>query len=278
MAKARSPAYPAIGLKEAVEAVARIYKEDYQNPIPREVAAKHMGYNGLNGKSLGALSALLKYGLLEGRGNDTRVSDRAVQILAYEPGSKQRADALVEAMKGPELFIDLDLQFQLGKASDQAIRSYLLTQKFIPSAADNALRSYRETKALVTAESEAFNKLTSGLTTQPEYDVPNEDYSMSSPSPAKESPHSILDRPANLIRPPIATSPILQEVFNLDEGPVTLAFPSALSKESYEELKAQLDLFLLRQRRRAIGAELIKKLSNVGPAADRLAEAERKDK
>jgi hypothetical protein len=40
-------------------------------------------------------------------------------------------------------------------------------------------------------------------------------------------------------------------VFNLDEGPVTLAFPSALSQESFGELKAQLELFLRRAERRA---------------------------
>jgi hypothetical protein len=44
---------------------------------------------------------------------------------------------------------------------------------------------------------------------------------------------------------------MLQEVFNLDEGPVTLSFPSALSQESYEELKDQLELFLRRAQRRA---------------------------
>lgn len=43
---------------------------------------------------------------------------------------------------------------------------------------------------------------------------------------------------------------LLQEVFNLDEGPVTLAFPSELSEESHEELKAQLELFLRRAQRR----------------------------
>ena len=151
MAKA-SPAYPAIGLKEAVDAVTQIYKADYQNPIPREVAAKHMGYNGLNGKSLGALSALVKYGSLEGRGDDTKVSDRAVKIIAHPPGAEERVEALKGAMTAPELFVELDLRFQGGKASDEAIRSYLLTHKFIPAAADNVIRSYRDTKALLTSE------------------------------------------------------------------------------------------------------------------------------
>ena len=57
------------------------------------------------------------------------------------------------------------------------------------------------------------------------------------------------ERPSSVQRP--AKSPILQEVFNLDEGPVTLAFPSALSPESFDDLKAQLELFLRRAQRRS---------------------------
>jgi hypothetical protein len=156
MARARSPQYPAIGLKEAVEKATAVYNRDYQNPIPRAVAAEHMGYQSLNGKSLGVLSAVLKYGLLEGRGDDTRVSDLAVSIIAHSPGTPERAAALKDAASRPELFAELDARFQGGKASDQAVRSYLLTQKFIPTAADAVIRSYRETKQLVEAEATGY--------------------------------------------------------------------------------------------------------------------------
>lgn len=157
MAKARSPSYPLIGLREAIEKVTAVYSKDYQNPIPRLVAVEHMGYNGLNGKSLGVLSALIKYGLLEGRGDDTRVSDLAVQIIAHAPGSPDRAEAIKNAAAEPNLFGELDSRFQAGKVSDQAIRSYLLTMKFIPSAAETATRSYRETKQLVEEEIKGYN-------------------------------------------------------------------------------------------------------------------------
>ncbi|MGJ5208163.1 hypothetical protein [Bradyrhizobium sp. HKCCYLR20261] len=157
MAKARSPQYPAIGLKEAIERATEVYNNDYQNPIPRSVAAAHMGYQSLNGKSLGVLSAVLKYGLLEGRGDQTRVSDLAVSIIAHPPGSGERVGSLREAASNPELFAELDARFQGGKASDQALRSYLLTQKFIPTAADAAIRSYRETKQLLEAESSGYD-------------------------------------------------------------------------------------------------------------------------
>ena len=152
MAKARSPAYPVIGLKEAVDKVQMIYKEDYQNPIPRLVAARHMGYNGLNGKSLGVLSALQKYGLLEGRGDNTRVSDRAVMIFAHPKGSDERSAAIRQAAAEPDLFADLDKRSQGGPASDQALRAYLLTMKFIPPAADATIRAYRETQQFMGEE------------------------------------------------------------------------------------------------------------------------------
>jgi hypothetical protein len=157
MAKARSPQYPAVGLKDAIEKVTAVYNKDYQNPIPRAVAAAHMGYQSLNGKSLGVLSAVLKYGLLEGRGDDTRVSDLAVAIIAHPPGELVRVEALKDAASKPELFEELDARFQGGKASDQALRSYLLTQKFIPSAADAVIRSYRETKSFIEAEIMGYN-------------------------------------------------------------------------------------------------------------------------
>jgi hypothetical protein len=44
---------------------------------------------------------------------------------------------------------------------------------------------------------------------------------------------------------------VLQEVFNLDEGPVTLTISATLSEESYADLADQLELFLRRAKRRA---------------------------
>lgn len=149
MAKARSPSYPSISLREAVERIERVYKQDYQNAIPRAVVAQHMGYRGLSGKALGILSAVAKYGLLEGRGDQSKVSDLGVRIIAHPPGSPERHMALVEAAAGPELFAELDARFAGGRGSDQAIRAYLLTQKFIPAGADLAIRAYRDTKRFI---------------------------------------------------------------------------------------------------------------------------------
>jgi hypothetical protein len=167
MAKTRSPQYPAIGLKESIEKVSAVYNRDYQAPTQRDVIASHMGYNSLNGKSLGVLSAAGKFGLLEGRGSEYRVSDLAVRILAHQPGHPDRSVAVKEAASLPDLFQDLDKRFSNGKVSDQSIRSYLILQKFIPAAADAAIRSYRETKQLVEGEGGAYHAADDGPRREP---------------------------------------------------------------------------------------------------------------
>jgi hypothetical protein len=47
----------------------------------------------------------------------------------------------------------------------------------------------------------------------------------------------------------------LQEVFNLDEGPVTLTIPAMLSEASYTDLADQFELFLRRVKRRVTKGE-----------------------
>ena len=151
MARTRSPGYPVIGLGEAIEKVTLVYRKDYQNKIPRSVLAEHMGYNSLNGKSLGVLSALSKYGLLEGRGEENWVSDLALQIIAHETRSPERLQAIREAALMPDLFGQVQQRFPNG-ASESALRSFLLTQKFIPQAAEIAAKAYRDTMQLLSSE------------------------------------------------------------------------------------------------------------------------------
>jgi hypothetical protein len=55
-----------------------------------------------------------------------------------------------------------------------------------------------------------------------------------------------LDRPSSA-----ASRPMHQEIFNLDEGPVTLTYPAALSVASYQDLEDHLAIFLRKAKRRA---------------------------
>src|SRR6266404_7419480 len=69
---------------------------------------------------------------------------------------------------------------------------------------------------------------------------------------ARRIPCSIKDRAPPAIEYPKAKAPMLQEVFNLDEGPVTLIFPESLSADSYEDLASYFQLFLRKAKRRTL--------------------------
>jgi hypothetical protein len=225
MSRSRSPNYPQIGLKDAIQRVSGVYKRDYQASLTRNLAAERLGYSGLNGKSLAVLAALAKFGLLEGRGEETRVTDLAVRILAFPPGSPERRAALAEAASRPELFVELDQRFARGQASDGAIRAWLITRGFIPPAAEAAVRAYRETKQLLEAEGDA---------------VPQ-------PSPPQPMP----EPPEVAAEPAKVEGGMRRAVFGLAEGEVVITAPVFLSAESVNDLQDYLDVFMKRARREA---------------------------
>jgi hypothetical protein len=201
MARTRSPGYPTIGLREALEKVKLVFEKDYQNRIPRELVAQHMGYRSLNGKSLSILSAVSKFGLLEGRGNENCVSDLALEIIAHPSGAPERARAIIEAAARPELFGELDARFQDGKVSDAAIRSYLITRKFIPQAADIVVKSYRETKEFMFFEMEASGLEGRGVALHESFSIDQE----SSPDLVRE-PRSVSAGEREYLRGPLSRS------------------------------------------------------------------------
>ncbi len=170
------------------------------------------------------LAALGKFGLLEGRGEETRVTDLAVRILAFPPGSPERHAALREAAGRPELFVDLDQRFARGQASDGAIRAWLITRGFIPPAAEAAMRAYRETRQLVEAE---------GGSDTPPGNTP-------AGPPAEPPPASAR-----------VEGGTRRAVFGLAEGEVVITAPVFLSAESVNDLRDYLEVFMKRARREA---------------------------
>jgi hypothetical protein len=245
MAKARSPQYPVIGLGEAIVKAKAVYDKDYQNRIPKLVVAKHMGFKALHGKALGVLATLSRYGLLEGRGADYRITDRAVAIFAHPAGSPERIVEIQAAAAAPAIFQELDKRFPDGKGSDDGLRAYLMTNQFIPDAADTAIRSYRETKRVVEAELKGYDS----AELEPDEPVKNE---RERKEPERRGPLANPPperRPSPLMRRPPVTASSKQDVFSLPEGEVVLQWPEPLSSESYEDFESWVKLVLRKVKR-----------------------------
>ncbi len=102
--KTRSPNYPAIGLQEAFDRLKAIYAKQQRYPASREILVKLMGYGGLNGASSTVVSALSKYGLLEGYGETLRVSELGQDLVLHRKGDLEYTAALRSAASMPVFF------------------------------------------------------------------------------------------------------------------------------------------------------------------------------
>lgn len=186
MTRMRSPNYPGIPLKQSIDLVTTIYREDRRNAIEKEDAAKHMGYSGLTGRTLKLLGALSQFGLLEkvGKGQ-VRVSAIAESIM-HGIDEAERNNALLEAARSPTLFRRIRESFD--SPSDRTITSFLMKEGFTDAAVPPVLRSYNETNAFLAASgvSESHGKDEEG-DTESGFDLDEED-PMTDQTPIKHAP------------------------------------------------------------------------------------------
>ncbi len=157
MPKVRSPNYPSLSLGPALEAVRPAFKSENRNKMSRTVLAKHLGYNSLNGRSLAKIGAVRAYGLLDGSGDELRISDDAVIALNAPAGSPERAAALGRLALKPSLFQELRKDFPDTLPSLENLKFSLVKKQFTSDAAEKAAKSYLATMNLVAGIPDAYN-------------------------------------------------------------------------------------------------------------------------
>src|SRR5437899_4642160 len=123
-ARHRSPSYPAVSLKEALNKLRLLYDRAKRTPVGDAAAVAAMGYGALSGSARVLLSALRKYGLIEDHGGNVRVSDLGLRILMHQEGSAERDAAIREAAFKPEIIRELSATY--GDVSNEVLRPHLL--------------------------------------------------------------------------------------------------------------------------------------------------------
>jgi hypothetical protein len=122
-----------------------------QKSVARDRAAVALGYGSVNGSALSAISAALKYGLLEKLGQGCRISDRTVSILRPKD-QRERAQAIWDAASAPALFADLMDAFPGVIPPESDLREYLKRHGFGEAAMTSVSQAFRDTFEFVLAE------------------------------------------------------------------------------------------------------------------------------
>jgi hypothetical protein len=124
----------------------KIYDAVHRSPIDSTTAFTLMGFSGRSGASATALGSLRQFGLLDGLGERTRISDLALQILQPESASeKSRAIATAAAL--PTVFQSILERFD-GRLppADEPIKAFLIRDLgFSKNGAEDCISSLRRT-------------------------------------------------------------------------------------------------------------------------------------
>jgi hypothetical protein len=144
--RSRSPRFPGYSIKEAIEYAKRIYGGVHRATVPSDTIFRLMGFAGKSGPSSAALGALRQFGLIEGVGDRTRVTDLALSIV--QPASEEeRIEGVRLASRNPEVFRLIHERFDGHVPSaDEPIKAYLIRELgFSKRGADECLNSLRKT-------------------------------------------------------------------------------------------------------------------------------------
>ncbi len=219
-ARTRSPAYPSIDLRTAVERAGVLWREEGRHPTAVNVAMTHWGYKAESSTGFQTVAALKKFNLVEsegGTGEDRliKLSPIALTILQEDDAPPaERQAALRVAALGPRIHAELWDRFGTELPSSPSLRRFLVMEKaFNESVVDHLIEEYRATMAFarlgtpsVAAASVAPRGEGSSALAAPSRAA------METPVPAPAWSSSVRreersTRPAEASAPPLSTAP-----------------------------------------------------------------------
>jgi hypothetical protein len=245
----RSPNYPGIDLKAAVEKLNSLFKAAKRHPVGVGIAITSMGYSPKSSSGMIAMGALRAFGLLEDVKDQkepmVKLSITGLDIVAdYPSNSEGWCTAVATAALNPKIHNDLWTRYGESLPVDDEIQRYLIREKgFIDSAAVQFIAEYKSTLA--------FAKLTSGDIIDPDA-IEDEPEGDAMDTSAPEKPRVARQRlPVERQHLP-ATHPMTQRrdapigpyiSFPLPGGNlIEIRLRSKVCKVDFDRIKALLDL------------------------------------
>ena len=153
----RSPRYPGLTLRDAIERTRTIYEHDKRSPAKPEVVLNHLGIRLGTGAANRILSALKQYGLVEESDGRLRVSEAGFRIVNMSEESPERRRLLREAALKPTIIQDVLDAYPDGLPSDVNLGDFLLHEKnFNPDSVPFFVRVLRDNLSLAGFDEDGY--------------------------------------------------------------------------------------------------------------------------
>jgi hypothetical protein len=236
--KARSPSYPFLNLKDAIDCAGTLWTHERHNWVRSPIAAAHWNFSSKSSGALLTVTALKRYGLIEEEGSgdqrQIRLSDFALKILREEEGSDLRLELLKTAALRPDIYRDLWNRYKDQLPSPKNLENYLeFDLKFTLPAARSVIKNYTETVK--------FAKLSGSDSIS---EMPNESLTDPPSVVAGQSPGSVLEPVIGGHKSPASSISIREFPVPLPSGAVAaFKVPFPMSEQDYQLYERLLKAF-----------------------------------
>ncbi|HUI92692.1 MAG TPA: hypothetical protein VLX68_10635 [Chitinivibrionales bacterium] len=243
----RSPSYPGIDLKTALERARELYEKDRQNWANIEVVVGHWGYkNAKVGPAMVTIAAMKKFGILETQGlsdkKEARLTKDAIEFLIDNRAESPERDELIKKLAlTPEIHSSLWKEYNGHLPSNENLKYNLRKKGFSETGADEFIKEFRSTIAH------------SGIDKSPESSYISGDDPAGQGEGIKDPPKpegNQIPPKGDDLKPPafiipkkggeMRTYPIT--FLDGSQGSFTIPFP--MTKEDWDRMKKQLDFQL----------------------------------
>lgn len=152
-ARTRSPAYPYLDLRAALEKAGTLWRAEGRHAVAVSLAMQHWGYKAESSTGYSCVAALKKFGLVDEEGvgdsRQVKLSRLALTVLLDEDrASPERNAALQTAALSPRIHAELWEKYGAELPSDSSLRRFLIIEKnFNEAAVDEFLEEYKTTVA-----------------------------------------------------------------------------------------------------------------------------------
>ena len=246
MKRHRSPAYPAVSLKAAIEKAQMLYGRDGRSKIPVGVATQHLGYTVGSGLGQRTIAALRHFSLLGATGRkDSRLvwlSELALDIV-HEHDAERRRSAIRIAALSPEIHGDVWDVFKGQLPSDDVLQAYLVRDREFNDA------HVRKVIEVIRATFTFANLVNSNAVNQSQTTADTKGQAAVGQSADDRQDGG----PTNYREGSTRQAGTKEAVYPLANGDAVLQWPDSISPDEAEDLDDWLDL-MKRKLKRSITA------------------------
>jgi hypothetical protein len=234
----RSPNFPAISLKEAIDRAGQLYEKYKINEVPVGLAHEMWGYKAFGSQGTQVVAALSSFGLIEGDGESKsrkiHLNDNAYHIIQ---NGCDRSAKLMESVWSPAIYSELLTKYSQGGFHAGIIRHYLVLEreegKFNPQSVDDFVANFLESLDFAGICENDKNKETEtsatavAMTASQTSPATTQSWAATPATQAGATTKSTMSLPANM----------KQENFTLTNGEIIVRWPDHIDAADDEELK-----------------------------------------